>query len=118
MFSSSLNNFYFFTDILEGSVGILNNYNLCHIKTIEWKEIITGPGAKLLLKMAPDLGDAEIEDLLAAVEETRLAGVVATNTTIETLSEGSMKEQKPEEEPELDGVHLHLLAPFEKEDLG
>ena len=33
-------------DILEGSVGILNNYNLCHIKTIEWDEIITGPNSK------------------------------------------------------------------------
>ncbi|XP_040565230.1 epidermal growth factor receptor isoform X1 [Lepeophtheirus salmonis] len=33
-------------DILEGSVGILNNYNLCHIKTIEWEEIITGPRGK------------------------------------------------------------------------
>ena len=36
-----------FSDILSGSVGILNNYNLCHIKTIEWKnEIITSPTAK------------------------------------------------------------------------
>ena len=42
---------------------------------------------------------------------------MATNNTIETLSEGSMKEQEPEEEPELAGVHLHLLAPFEKDDL-
>ena len=31
-----------FSDILKGSVGILNNYNLCHIKTIQWDEIITG----------------------------------------------------------------------------
>jgi L1 cell adhesion molecule len=29
-------------------VGILNNYNLCHIKTIEWDEIITGIGAQYL----------------------------------------------------------------------
>ena len=36
----------FFPDILEGSVGILNNYNLCHIRTINWKEIITGTDAK------------------------------------------------------------------------
>ena len=36
------------SDILEGSVGILNNYNLCHIKTIEWNEIITGQNAKYL----------------------------------------------------------------------
>jgi len=33
-------------DILKGSVGILNNYNLCHIKTIQWKEIITGQDAR------------------------------------------------------------------------
>lgn len=33
-------------DILKGSVGILNNYNLCHIKTIKWEEIITGQGSK------------------------------------------------------------------------
>lgn len=29
-------------DILAGSVGILNNYNLCHMKSINWEEIITG----------------------------------------------------------------------------
>ncbi|XP_012281955.1 epidermal growth factor receptor isoform X3 [Orussus abietinus] len=33
-------------DILNGSVGVYNNYNLCHIKTINWDEIITGPGGK------------------------------------------------------------------------
>ncbi|XP_011298700.1 epidermal growth factor receptor isoform X1 [Fopius arisanus] len=33
-------------DILNGSVGMYNNYNLCHIKTINWDEIITGPGGK------------------------------------------------------------------------
>ena len=27
-------------------MGILNNYNLCHIKTIKWEEIITGPRSK------------------------------------------------------------------------
>ena len=26
----------------------MNNYNLCHIKTIEWKEIISGPGEKFV----------------------------------------------------------------------
>lgn len=28
-------------DILNGSVGMLNNYNICHVKTINWDEIIT-----------------------------------------------------------------------------
>ncbi|KAJ8970168.1 hypothetical protein NQ317_000777 [Molorchus minor] len=30
-------------DVLRGSVGLFNNYNLCHVKTINWKEIITDP---------------------------------------------------------------------------
>lgn len=29
-------------DILSGSVGIMNNYNLCHMKAINWDEIIAG----------------------------------------------------------------------------
>nr|UPI11530.1 epidermal growth factor receptor isoform X1 [Mythimna separata] len=32
-------------DVLRGSVGIYKNYNLCHVKTINWDEIITGPNA-------------------------------------------------------------------------
>lgn len=36
----------------------------------------------LLVKMAPDLADPQIEDILAAVEEAGFAGVVATNTTV------------------------------------
>ncbi|XP_050360922.1 epidermal growth factor receptor isoform X1 [Nymphalis io] len=32
-------------DVLRGSVGIYNNYNLCHVKTINWDEIITGINA-------------------------------------------------------------------------
>ena len=36
----------------------------------------------LLVKIAPDLGDAELEALLAVVDEVKLDGVVATNTTI------------------------------------
>lgn len=29
-------------DILAGSVGMFNNYNLCHMRSINWEEIITG----------------------------------------------------------------------------
>ncbi|KAK7793678.1 hypothetical protein R5R35_013157 [Gryllus longicercus] len=35
-------------DILQGNVGLLNNYNLCHIRTINWDDIITGPGAHVV----------------------------------------------------------------------
>ncbi|CAH1179272.1 unnamed protein product [Phaedon cochleariae] len=30
-------------DVLKGSVGSFNNYNLCHVKTINWKEIMSDP---------------------------------------------------------------------------
>lgn len=40
------------------------------------------PGSRLLVKIAPDLDDGQLEDILSVVEEVRLEGVVATNTTI------------------------------------
>ena len=36
----------------------------------------------LLLKIAPDLSDAQLDDILEIARETRLSGLVATNTTI------------------------------------
>lgn len=41
------------------------------------------PRKPLLLKIAPDLADEDIESLLAVVGEVGLDGVIATNTTIE-----------------------------------
>jgi dihydroorotate dehydrogenase len=41
-----------------------------------------GDAARLLVKIAPDLDDAQLEDILAVVDDVGLAGVVATNTTI------------------------------------
>ncbi|OTF83614.1 epidermal growth factor receptor-like protein, partial [Euroglyphus maynei] len=35
-------------DILVGNVGFFNNYNLCHIRTLNWDEILSGPGAKTI----------------------------------------------------------------------
>ncbi len=40
------------------------------------------PRVPLLVKIAPDLSDADIEALLAVVDEAKLDGVIATNTTI------------------------------------
>jgi dihydroorotate dehydrogenase len=37
----------------------------------------------LLIKIAPDLTEAQLEEVVGAVEKHRLAGIVATNTTIE-----------------------------------
>jgi len=41
-----------------------------------------GTKARLLVKIAPDLDEAQTEAMLAVVEEVGLAGVVATNTTV------------------------------------
>ena len=36
----------------------------------------------MLLKVAPDLNPAQLEDILSVVSETKFAGIIATNTTI------------------------------------
>ncbi len=48
----------------------------------------------LLLKIAPDLDWAAIEDILALVEEHRLAGIIATNTTIDHASVPPKRQQQ------------------------
>lgn len=41
------------------------------------------PKAKpILLKIAPDLTDSQLDDIVEIVQETKIAGVIATNTTI------------------------------------
>jgi len=40
------------------------------------------PGVKLLLKIAPDLTDAQIEDVARVATETGIDGIIATNTTV------------------------------------
>lgn len=39
-------------------------------------------GKPILLKIAPDLNDAQLDDIVAVVKESGIAGVIATNTTI------------------------------------
>ncbi|WP_395091034.1 quinone-dependent dihydroorotate dehydrogenase [Vaginella massiliensis] len=36
----------------------------------------------ILLKIAPDLSEAELDDIVAIINETKITGVIATNTTI------------------------------------
>ncbi len=45
----------------------------------------------ILLKIAPDLTDTQIEEIIEVIEETKLHGIIATNTTIsrEGLQESS-----------------------------
>lgn len=57
------------------------------------KEGISKP---VLLKIAPDLTDAQLDDIIEIVNETKIAGIIATNTTLsreDLISEKSLKEQ-------------------------
>lgn len=52
----------------------------------ENKKYATKKGVKekpILLKIAPDLSDAQLLDIIAIVRDTKINGVIATNTTIE-----------------------------------
>lgn len=40
------------------------------------------PRKPILLKIAPDLGEGQLEDIVSIVKETKLDGLIATNTTI------------------------------------
>lgn len=40
------------------------------------------PAARILVKVAPDLSEGDLEEVLSVVEETAIAGVVAANTTM------------------------------------
>ncbi|MGH7270862.1 MAG: quinone-dependent dihydroorotate dehydrogenase, partial [Polyangiaceae bacterium] len=42
----------------------------------------TEEGTRLLVKIAPDLDDAQLDDVLSVAQEAGVAGVVATNTTV------------------------------------
>lgn len=42
-----------------------------------------GSSKPIFLKIAPDLTDSQLDDIVAIVSETKIAGVIATNTTIE-----------------------------------
>ena len=37
----------------------------------------------ILLKIAPDLTDAQLDDIIAIVQDSKIDGVIATNTTID-----------------------------------
>jgi dihydroorotate dehydrogenase len=42
-----------------------------------------GSQKPIFLKIAPDLTDSQLDDIIAIVAETKIAGVIATNTTID-----------------------------------
>lgn len=52
---------------------------LAHLKMLNSKKINPKP---ILLKIAPDLTDTQLDDIIDIVKDTKIDGVIATNTTI------------------------------------
>ncbi|WP_295772902.1 quinone-dependent dihydroorotate dehydrogenase [uncultured Mucilaginibacter sp.] len=56
---------------------------LMHIlNTLQLRNNKNGISRPILLKIAPDLTDDQLNDIVEIVQETKIAGVIATNTTI------------------------------------
>ncbi len=82
-------------DYLALNVSSPNTPGLRQMQSVErLSELVVGvreelracgrPKLPLLIKLAPDLADAEIEAIAALAIELDLAGIIATNTTIDT----------------------------------
>jgi dihydroorotate dehydrogenase len=56
---------------------------LMHIlNTLQQRNLKNGISRPILLKIAPDLTDDQLNDIVEIVTETKIAGIIATNTTI------------------------------------
>ncbi len=53
---------------------------LSHLQNLNNQKPVPKP---ILLKIAPDLTNEQLDDILAIVQDTKLDGIIATNTTIE-----------------------------------
>ena len=52
------------------------------LNTLQQRNLKNNVSKPILLKIAPDLTDAQLDDIVEIVQETGIAGVIATNTTI------------------------------------
>ncbi len=64
------------------------------LQTLENNKLQTTNHKPILLKIAPDLSDDQLIDIIEIVNETKIAGVIATNTTISR--EGLQSKNKSE----------------------
>ena len=51
-------------------------------RNLELSEAHGAPARPILLKIAPDLNDAQVDDIVALCSEVGIAGIIATNTTL------------------------------------
>jgi len=78
---------------------------LAHQRRLEQKKL--EKHIPLLVKLAPDLGDAELDDALEVILHTGMDGVIATNTT---LGREGLKSKHREESGGLSGRPLTVLS--------
>lgn len=64
------------------------------LSTLQTRNQKNGISRPILLKIAPDLSDSQLDDIIEIVNESGIAGVIATNTTI--AREGLKNEMKSE----------------------
>jgi dihydroorotate dehydrogenase len=64
------------------------------LQTLQNKNVTMPKPKPILLKIAPDLTDEQLLDIIDIIKETKIAGVIATNTTISR--EGLQSENKSE----------------------
>jgi len=53
------------------------------LRMLQHENQATGAPKPILLKIAPDLTNEQLDDIIEIIKDTHLAGVIATNTTIE-----------------------------------
>jgi dihydroorotate dehydrogenase len=52
------------------------------LNTLQQRNLRDGKSKPILLKIAPDLTDSQLDDIIEIVAETKIAGVIDTNTTL------------------------------------
>lgn len=86
--------------------GLRDLQSVDHLREIAHAVKINAPSVPTFVKIAPDLADEDIRAIAQMVLEEDLAGVVATNTTINhTLGEGGLS-GKPLKERSLEVVRI------------
>ncbi len=53
------------------------------LNALQQRNLKNGISKPILLKIAPDLTDAQLDDIIEIVKKTRIVGVIATNTTVD-----------------------------------
>ena len=66
------------------------------LNTLQTRNLKHGISKPILLKIAPDLTNSQLDDIVEIVTETKIAGVIATNTTISREGLASGESQKNE----------------------